>query len=854
MTVIYGATASEWRQLQAYPVLHGCVFEMMCAPESVIPAGTDTMKRERGKVPSRRNDRGLAVGIAGWTTRPGAGLEDLQRWEKEADTDAGFWRGAFLKTGYEGVFIIDCDEDDPERSQRVLNLLASMTGVSVLSVRRRSNSAHWQALMRISDGPSFRSKVVIKGTPVKGENGLLKQQAVECISSGFGAALFGTHPSGARYEWTQGLQIYTVTRQQFEDFRDAVHDVMTEGLSEEDKIRLIDSTYDIHWADSEPELRNFGSRAMKPADRAQLCTSDPGVAWLTQIGWPVLGYKADGGIRVKCPNWKQHTNGDVEAVYYPAGHPLCPDTGGYRCLHAHCAAISRRQFLTMIRELPEFRNAPEPSPLCYITRPAEIQWSDESEAAAEGAAKLKEAQEERKASAEERQKLSVTEADSLGSEETGETAKQTWKGAIEALQRFRKRDKKTGEPIEPAVMVNTSLSLETACKFPILTGMDVRFDTYRRRVTVREYGTTDRKPLEDTDYTQIMVNLEANRYGRVGFINPGRDSVVQFVNLTAKKGRYDDLAEFVKYNVPKWDGVPRIDTMFTEHFHAKINKSAGQTEAFYSAAARYFMLAMVKRAISPDTPIKADDILVLKGAQGCRKSTAVRCLALRDTDCLEGLTFANDDTEWAIRISGHIIAEIPEMSGYSRRDVAETKSILSRTEDSYRPKYEKVAVTVPRRCMVVLTTNEPEFLTDVTGNRRFLIIEIADGMIIDTDWIRSNIYQLWAEALHLLEAGDGYIPQTEAEIAGAVVAENFLRADPLEESVCNAARRLLVSSKDGVSVRDIISQIGSGTGLLPDMKGEKRVADILRLNGWHQVRMREGERRLRRWRYPEASK
>lgn len=839
----YGALAYEWRQIAGIKELWGDILEVVSAPESVIPSGTDGAKRGRGKMPGKVIN-GKAVGIVGWTTKPLGGQELLEQYEAEACTDKGFWRGAFLRTGHNSIIGADCDTEDPEKAHHLLNVLANILGKPVIAVRSRKNSPRWVVLIKISDGPAFYNKVVVSAPPVKGPDGQFKPQQLEFLGAGCGIVLAGTHTSGERYEWKQGIKIYEMTRKQFEEFRDIAADVLTEGLSEREKNDLIGPSFDIRWCETEEESRQSrGSCRLADIRVAELIEGDPGIEYLKSINYPIMGNTADGGVIVRCPNWKEHTTNDDTAAYYPVGHPRCAETGGFKCLHAHCSNKGRQWFLKAIRDMPEFKDAPEPDPSCFIIKPYEIKFEDESEAAEAGEVKKAQKERERQERRDRLDSLGTFDRDAQGAEEKGDQQISDMIEARKALQPFIIRNKKDGSYNEQSPSYySTFVSVYTAIQYPVFCGLDMKFDTYKRVITVRKYGTVSRRPIRDIDYISVLNQLERN-----GFHKNSKEKVIDQIQLYAGISEYDELAEYVRKYVPAWDGVPRIDTMFTEHFHAVLSES--QTPAYYAAAARYFMMAMVKRALTPNEVVKADDVLVFQGDQGCGKSTAVACFALRREDALEGLSFTDDAGEWAIRINGHIVAEVPEMNGYNKREISDIKFILSQGEDTYRPKYERTTVTRPRRCMIILTTNEYQSLTDNTGNRRFLVIEVAREQKIDIAWLRENMYQLWAEAIYMLEQSDGYIPQREAEEAAVQVTEIFVRADPLEEDILKAAILRDQTSVNGVSVRDIIADIGSGTGLLPDMRGEKRVADILRGNGWGQVRVRSDQgTKIRRWR------
>jgi hypothetical protein len=74
---------------------------------------------------------------------------------------------------------------------------------------------------------------------------------------------------------------------------------------------------------------------------------------------------------------------------------------------------------------------------------------------------------------------------------------------------------------------------------------------------------------------------------------------------------------------------------------------------------------------------------------------------------------------------------------------------LSNAEDNYRAAYAHYPEERPRQCVFFGTTNTPQCLTDITGGRRFLIVDIdqqlrTKDVFKDLDTERD---QLWAEAV-----------------------------------------------------------------------------------------------------------
>ena len=164
-------------------------------------------------------------------------------------------------------------------------------------------------------------------------------------------------------------------------------------------------------------------------------------------------------------------------------------------------------------------------------------------------------------------------------------------------------------------------------------------------------------------------------------------------------------------------------------------------------------LGAVMRIYEPGS--KFDNMVVLLGPQGCGKSTFVRRMALDDaffTDSVRGV----GDREGAEQLRGAWIVEWGEMSAMKRAKDAETiKLFISQQYDRYRPSYGRYVRTFPRMCIFVGTTNDHDFLSDRTGNRRFFPIKVSSG---DKDiWgmgAAHEFEQMMAEAVHLYRTGE----------------------------------------------------------------------------------------------------
>lgn len=449
------------------------------------------------------------------------------------------------------------------------------------------------------------------------------------------------------------------------------------------------------------------------------------------------------------------------------------------------------------------------------------------------------------------------------------------KAALDAVQPFRK-DERDG--LRQGVSTAAVASLLRALRF-----CHVRYNRAAGRYElVTEQGWRE---LDDAALRALKERFELLFASSVA-----KDTFETAVLLIADANPADPLRDWLSRL--EWDGIERIQR-FAEALHATLPCQV--------AALRAWLLGAAQRGLLEDgQECELQYALFLIGHEGCHKSTFVRAISggiepatLRQwgdqrPELADALRAAADRIEAWIRqaggvrryadlkldpsskdayvtISGVWIGEISESVGFTRHDADAWKQFMSCSADRYRPPYGRTAVTVPRRCAFVFTSNHDEALRGERGERRYVPIVIPDGATIDTAWIAAHADQLWAEAVARVRRGER--PVLDRDTLRALAA---LRQDVRQRSVWDEALDAYTDQHpeaidawraQGTALGDLVQALAAclpGALGMPDRRPltTPELAALkatLRARGWHEDRQRRQDgTRPRLW-YPPTN-
>jgi predicted P-loop ATPase len=254
----------------------------------------------------------------------------------------------------------------------------------------------------------------------------------------------------------------------------------------------------------------------------------------------------------------------------------------------------------------------------------------------------------------------------------------------------------------------------------------------------------------------------------------------------------------------EWDRKPRLK----EWMHRTLGVDKNDT--LLTEYSLRWPIALVSRMLDPGN--KQDAMLVLQGDQGIGKSTVFEVWGSQD-DVQAGMFVDTririDDKDALLVLSKCWILEDAELLAHQGAGAEARKSFLSSRVDTFRRPYARRVTQSKRHCVVVGSTNSGVFLKDVTGSRRYWVVECGES--IDIEWLRTYRNQLLGEAVMRYRDGErwwlsNHQEQKQQELNRRYLFTNsYVKAaealhDLLPEGAAFTTE--LVAATLGVSVKD----------------------------------------------------
>lgn len=281
-------------------------------------------------------------------------------------------------------------------------------------------------------------------------------------------------------------------------------------------------------------------------------------------------------------------------------------------------------------------------------------------------------------------------------------------------------------------------------------------------------------PWDPTDHKRRWTDADdagLYNYMELFYGITGRDKIDNALLIVSNKHRINEVKDYL--TSLRWDGKQRINTLLPDYLGADDSE-------YTRAVMRVMLTGAVARAI--EGGVKFDYMAIITGPQGIGKSSFLSILGKEwFSDSLT--TFSGKEA--AELIQGTWINEIGELTAFSKQENQIIKQFLSKTDDIYRAAYGRRTAKYPRRCVFFGTSNESNYLRDVTGGRRFLPIDAGGHEPTKSVWddLPKEVDQIWAEAMALYQLGAPIYLDKKLERLAEVVREDYQETSAKEGTI-----------------------------------------------------------------------
>ena len=259
------------------------------------------------------------------------------------------------------------------------------------------------------------------------------------------------------------------------------------------------------------------------------------------------------------------------------------------------------------------------------------------------------------------------------------------------------------------------------------------YDVIKKRIDI---NIPKFKPIADLKDEATLVELE--NLCIKNFLPHQR--VRDAIKIISKE--YNPVASWI--DSKPWDGQERI-TEFC-------NTVTSEDEPLKHVLMRKWLLSCVACVFEPEG-VSLEGMLVFQGKQGLGKTLWFKRLADFNRGwLLEGATLDPKDKDSVKKCVSHWIVELGELeSTFKKADINQLKAFITSRSDEMRLPYDRTFTNYQRRTAFFASVNEPEFLADGSGNRRFWCLKVTD--INPHHGI--DMQQMWAEVkVKLYKAGE----------------------------------------------------------------------------------------------------
>ncbi|MEY8140965.1 VapE domain-containing protein [Falsihalocynthiibacter sp. CO-5D18] len=377
------------------------------------------------------------------------------------------------------------------------------------------------------------------------------------------------------------------------------------------------------------------------------------------------------------------------------------------------------------------------------------------------------------------------------------------------------RDRESGKTIQN--MTNVTLMLTADPRW----AKTFAYDTFTHKpMTMKPIqgsaavGTYPR-PTTDGDYLIVLQWIQ-----RFMFPKASKEMVTDAVMTAMSVTEYDSLRKYLT-ELPVVESTGLLDNWLFDYMGVVRTEDA-MHDGYVRAIGKCWLIGAVARGMTLDG-CHMQNALVLEGSQGIGKSRGIAALLPHSTWFGDDLPdFTSKDA--SVYMSGKWVIELAELTSIIKSKVEDMRRFVSRKTEDFRPPYGRLNIVVPRRCVLIGSTNSDDYLRDIQGERRIWPVQCTGR--IDVDGLAAKRDAIWREAKDAYDAGVSWHLDPIFESYATQQQQKRVADEPWKDTIVN-----YVDGMSEVSPENIYNILGLSSDKW-NQGFSKRITTVLKSLGY----------------------